>query len=62
VLRAAERFNRWLGETGTVALTRIMGFLMVCIGVQFIINGLSAILGDPVFWSGLAESLRAMGR
>jgi multiple antibiotic resistance protein len=62
VLRAAERFNRVLGETGTVALTRIMGFLMVCIGVQFIINGLSAILGDPVFWSGLADALRALER
>jgi hypothetical protein len=35
---------------------------MVCIGVQFIINGLSAILGDPVFWSGLADALRALGR
>jgi multiple antibiotic resistance protein len=61
VLRAAEKFNRVLGETGTVALTRIMGFLMVCIGVQFIINGLRVIIADPTLWDGLAQSLRALG-
>jgi multiple antibiotic resistance protein len=58
VLRGAERFNRILGATGMVALTRLMGFLMICIGVQFIINGLSVVLGDPAIWAGLAEAVR----
>ena len=58
VLRAAERFNRVLGATGMVALTRLMGFLMICIGVQFIINGLMVIVADPAIWSGLAEAVR----
>jgi multiple antibiotic resistance protein len=58
VLRGAERFHRILGATGMVALTRLMGFLMICIGVQFIINGLSVVLGDPAIWAGLAEALR----
>ncbi|MGB5103761.1 MAG: MarC family NAAT transporter [Steroidobacteraceae bacterium] len=58
-LRGAERFNRLLGATGMLALTRLMGFLMICIGVQFIINGMTAILGDPRFWSGLTEAIRA---
>jgi multiple antibiotic resistance protein len=58
VLRAAERFNRVLGVTGMVALTRLMGFLMICIGVQFIINGLAVIGADPAIWSGLAEAVR----
>jgi multiple antibiotic resistance protein len=62
VLRGAERFHRILGATGMVALTRLMGFLMICIGVQFIINGLSVVLGDPAIWSGLAEALRQAGR
>ena len=57
-LRGAERFNRVLGATGMVALTRLMGFLMICIGVQFIINGLTAITADPAIWAGLAEALR----
>jgi len=57
-LHGAERFNRLLGATGMVALTRLMGFLMICIGVQFIINGLVVITADPRIWAGLAEALR----
>ncbi|MFO1408453.1 MAG: MarC family NAAT transporter [Steroidobacteraceae bacterium] len=59
VLRAAEKFNRLLGATGMVALTRLMGFLMICIGVQFIIDGLSVVLADPAIWTGLAGALKA---
>ena len=58
VLRGAERFNRILGVTGMVALTRLTGFLMVCIGAQFMINGLTMILSDPSLWSGLATAVR----
>jgi len=61
VLRGAERFNRLLGVTGMIALTRLMGFLMICIGVQFIINGLMAVLADPTAWGGLAAALRRAG-
>lgn len=43
VLRAAARLNRLLGATGMNATARIMGFLLVCIGVQFIINGIAEI-------------------
>ena len=56
-LRASERLHRVLGPTGMIALTRLMGFLMVCIGVQFIIDGLTAILRDPEFWSGLSQAV-----
>jgi hypothetical protein len=59
VLRGAERFNRLLGATGMIALTRLTGFLMISIGVQFLINGTTMILNDPAFWSGLAEAIRA---
>lgn len=62
VLRAAERFNRVLGATGMVALTRLTGFLMICIGVQFIIDGLAVVLGDPSIWAGLAQALRSQVR
>jgi multiple antibiotic resistance protein len=57
-LRGAERFNRLLGATGMLAMTRLMGFLMICIGVQFIINGLVAVTADPRVWAGLAEAVR----
>lgn len=46
VLRAATRFNDLLGATGMNAVSRIMGFLMICIGVQFVINGVLAIVAS----------------
>ena len=61
-LSGAERLNRVLGDTGMDALKRLMGFLMVCIGVQFVINGLMTIVSDPGIWSGLAEAVRQAPR
>ena len=43
VLKAATRLDRVLGATGMNAMARIMGFLLICIGVQFIINGVTDI-------------------
>ncbi|MDR2219050.1 MAG: MarC family NAAT transporter [Methylobacillus sp.] len=39
VLRAATGLSKKLGITGMNAMAKIMGFLLVCIGVQFMING-----------------------
>jgi multiple antibiotic resistance protein len=43
-LRGATKIMRFLGETGIDALSRVMGFLLVCIGVQFAINGVHDLL------------------
>ncbi|MGC1547781.1 MAG: MarC family NAAT transporter [Rhodanobacter sp.] len=43
-LRGATTITRFLGETGVDAFARLMGFLLVCIGVQFVINGIHALL------------------
>lgn len=43
VLRAATRLDRLLGTTGMNATARIMGFLLICMGVQFVINGVMDI-------------------
>lgn len=43
-LRGATTVLRLLGESGVDALSRVMGFLLVCIGVQFFINGAHEIL------------------
>jgi len=45
VLKAASRLDRVLGATGMNAMSRIMGFLLICMGVQFIINGILNIAG-----------------
>lgn len=43
-LRGATTILRLLGEGGVDALSRVMGFLLVCIGVQFAINGAHELL------------------
>jgi multiple antibiotic resistance protein len=44
VLRSASLMKRLLGVNGVDSLSRIMGFLLVCIGIQFIINGLKDLV------------------
>ncbi|MGB5133375.1 MAG: MarC family NAAT transporter [Steroidobacteraceae bacterium] len=46
VLRAAEQLSKKLGSAGIGAIARIMGFLMICIGVQFVINGVRELVGS----------------
>ena len=48
-LRASERLTALLGPDGIEAISRIMGFLLICIGVQFVINGIGNLLHDPTF-------------
>jgi multiple antibiotic resistance protein len=50
VLRGAGGLRRILGVNGVNSLSRIMGFLLVCIGVQFAINGVRDIVLDVNFW------------
>ena len=35
---------RLVGKGGIEAISRLMGFLLVCMGVQFIINGVLEII------------------
>jgi multiple antibiotic resistance protein len=41
ILRASRRVLRLLGDDGIASLKGIMGFLLVCIGVQFVANGIA---------------------
>jgi multiple antibiotic resistance protein len=43
-LRSAQIFSRWAGPEGMDALSRLMGFIMVCIGVQFVGSGIRTFL------------------
>lgn len=44
VLRISPWAVRFLGKSGLAAMTRMMGFIGLCIGVQFIINGIMALV------------------
>jgi len=41
VLRAAGAMVRFLGQSGIDAMTRIFGFLIICIGMQFLLTGIA---------------------
>ena len=45
VLRAASQMVRFLGPSGLDAMTRIFGFLLICIGMQFLLTGVSDFFG-----------------
>lgn len=50
VLRSANKLVRYLGVNGLNAMTKIMGFIILCVGVQFIVNGVMGIItGDQMF-------------
>jgi multiple antibiotic resistance protein len=62
VLRGARAVKDFLGEQGIDALTRIMGFLLVCIGVQFIGIGVIEVASDERVLGAILEALaRARG-
>ena len=43
-LRSSGFIMRKLGNSGVEAFSRLMGFLLVCIGVQFVINGVYEVV------------------
>lgn len=43
-LRSSGAIMRAVGKSGIEAISRVMGFLLVCMGVQFIINGVLEIV------------------
>ena len=42
----ADRLGRILGTTGMTVIMQLTSFLLVCIGVQILWNGASALLGS----------------
>ena len=58
VLRSSTTVTEWLGMTGVNALTRVMGFLLVCIGVRFVATGFFEGLTDPRVMGAIVEAVR----
>jgi multiple antibiotic resistance protein len=45
ILRYGQRIFHYLGKTGIMAMTRVLGLLLAAVGVQFVINGISGAFG-----------------
>jgi multiple antibiotic resistance protein len=50
VLRGAGFLQRFLGVNGVDSLSRIMGFMLICIAIQFAIVGVRDLILDTSFW------------
>ena len=50
ILRGAGFMRRVLGINGVESLSKIMGFILICIGIQFAINGVRDLALDAEFW------------
>lgn len=59
VLRLSSRMVRFIGPVGVNAMTKIMGFLIMCMGVQFVVNGILGIATDPELLRGIKSVLAA---
>jgi multiple antibiotic resistance protein len=49
--RSARAISRAIGSDAMEAITRIMGFLLVCIGVQFVASGVRSLIAGQQWWS-----------
>ncbi len=61
VLRGAGVMRRFLGVNGVNSMARIMGFLLICIGVQFVINGVRDLISDTGFWGAVWTEVNRRG-
>jgi multiple antibiotic resistance protein len=57
-LRLSENVVRVIGANGMNALSKVMGFLILCIGIQFVVNGILGIATDPVVLRAIRDALQ----
>lgn len=56
ILRSSTRVAEVLGVTGMNVLTRLMGLVLVCIGVQFVLRGLIESITHPSVANALRQA------
>lgn len=58
VLRLSEKIVGVIGVNGMNALSKVMGFIILCIGIQFVVNGVLGIVQDPALIHGIRDTVR----
>lgn len=57
-LRVSERVVDVIGVNGMNALSKVMGFLILCIGIQFVVNGVLGVLGEPAVTNLIHDAMK----
>ena len=58
-LRLSERVVLVIGVNGMNAVSKVMGFLILCIGIQFVVNGILGIVTEPALIRGIRDAVLA---
>lgn len=56
-LRLSDRVVRVIGINGMNVLSKMMGFLILCIGIQFVVNGVLGIFTAPAVIRGIRDAV-----
>jgi multiple antibiotic resistance protein len=56
-LRLSSSVVTIFGANFMSGMTKIMAFLLLCIGIQFVVNGTLGVLTDPSLMKALREAL-----
>jgi multiple antibiotic resistance protein len=57
-LQLSERVVNVIGANGMNALSKVMGFLILCIGIQFVVNGVVGVATDPALLRTLRDATK----
>ncbi len=57
-LHLSERVVRVIGANGMNALSKVMGFLILCIGIQFVVNGVIGVATEPALLRQIRDALK----
>ncbi|MSU48912.1 MAG: MarC family NAAT transporter [Opitutus sp.] len=57
-LQLSERVVRVIGVNGMNALSKVMGFLILCIGIQFVVNGVLGVATDPTVLRAIRDAVQ----
>ncbi len=60
ILRTSGKILNFFGKNGINALSKIMGFLLLCVGVQFLINGITEIVVAEEFLKSVVENIQSI--
>jgi multiple antibiotic resistance protein len=58
-LSLSDRVVRVIGANGMNAMSKVMGFLILCIGIQFVVNGVLGVIQDPAVIRAIRDAALA---